>query len=155
MAFVLPLLALLLSFLSFLSSVRFLFSRQGFVWIIPILLSLVLSYENLTSLLYYGEFASEFTLSSIVPFLVSFLWYITIIVFHYVMKNSIDTNKYKNESTKNRNEAIFMEKYERRKNIKLKKREKDNESLSSEIPSVPSFRDEEIDSDIKESNEKE
>lgn len=145
MVYVLPIIALLLSFLSFLSSVRFLFSRQGFIWVIPILLSLVLSYENLTKLLYVGEYIesmdTSYTLSSIIPFLISFLWYIAIIVFHFTLKNTTSENKYKNESIKNRNEALYLEKFERRQAKREKKRREESEILPPEKPEIKEFKD--------------
>lgn len=139
---------MLLSFMSLLSSLRFILSRQGLYWILPAIISMLLCFENLNTLLVVGEHgtsAFSITITNTIPVLLSFLWYMMVIMFHYAMKLAIPENKYLDESRKNKAEAVYMEKYERRKNL-IKHRNKENDSsCRSHVPSVPSYRSSDID----------
>lgn len=115
--YLVSLLALLLSVLATLSSLRFVFSRQGFYWIIPSLLSLALVAFNLTEffsqsgdlLLHFVPFTRQYLL-----LFASAFWYATVIIFRHALKTSSSQRKYKNEQEKNYAEARFIEKTERR-----------------------------------------
>lgn len=122
--YVLPLTALALSFLSFLACLRFLFSRQGFYWILPLITSVLLSIYNFYILL-SPQRAITATPFSLVffPVALSMTWYLVIIVFHYALKRTVSRNKYLNDQKKNYAEARFLEKAERRAYL-LKSRKK-------------------------------
>ena len=53
--YIIPLTALLLSFMALLASMRFIFSRQGLYWLFPAIISLLLFFQNLDTLLLLGE----------------------------------------------------------------------------------------------------
>lgn len=148
--YVFPITALLLSFMALLSSVRFLFSRQGGYWILPTLISIVLCFYNLNNLLVIGEagFANYVpTVISTLPTVLSFLWYIMVIVFHYALKLAIPENKYLNDSIKNKKESVYLEKFESRRN-KFKRRNRyESESSKTKVPSVPAYKNGTIDFD--------
>ena len=143
-SYIIPVAALLLTFLSLLASMRFIFSRQGLFWLLPALISILLSYQNLNTLLAISEAedgAFSYTLTSFIPFILAFLWYMMIITFHYALKIAIPENKFISDSRKNRNEAIWNEKYEMRANMKERREKEEWSQYKSERPSVPSYRE--------------
>ena len=140
--YIFPIAAMMLSFMALLSSIRFILSRQGLYWILPVFISLLLCFENLNTLLIVGEHGSsvyEMTFSNIIPVILSFLWYMMVIMFHYAMKLAIPENKYINDSKKNKAEAIYMEKYERRKSLIAHKNKVDDRSNRTSVPTIPSY----------------
>lgn len=141
--YIFPIAAMLLSFMALLSSIRFIISRQGLYWVLPAIISLLLCFENLNNLLIVGEFgveAYDITFTNTIPVLLSFLWYMMVIMFHYAMKLAIPENKYLNDSKKNKAEAIYMEKYERRKNLLRRRNKEEDASNRAQIPSIRSYR---------------
>ena len=138
--YIITIFAALLSFMSLLSCLRFLFSRQVFFWIVPIFISAILFYQNITAVLFYGEVEiNELTLAILLPALLSLLWYSLIVIFHYTLKLAIKENKYINNSRKNLKEAMYIEKYERRKSKRERKVRRSKISSKSEIPHVESY----------------
>ena len=141
--YIFPIAAMLLSFMALLSSIRFIISKNGLFWILPAIISILLCFENLNTLLIVGEHGSEIyemTFSNTIPVILSFLWYMMVIMFHYAMKLAIPENKYINDSKKNKAEAIYIEKYERRKNYVKRKNKEDDSSNKTRVPVVPSYR---------------
>lgn len=115
--YLLPLACLLLNFLAFAACLRFLFSRQGLYWIIPLALTAVISIPNALSL--YAV-ASDSTLAplritalGLQPLLLSLLWYAMIVTFHYALKKTIRVNLYTEQVKKNLHEARHLESGER------------------------------------------
>ena len=115
--YVIPLVALLLTFLSTLSCLRFVFSRQGFFWIIPFVLSVLLTFNNFFILLY-----SQMSFFSYPKLVVDSP---VVITFHYALKRGVLRNRVSNDQKKNYQEALFLEKIERREFIKFSKRKKE------------------------------
>ena len=138
--YIIPITALLLSFMSLLASMRFIFSRQGMYWIFPAIISLILFFGNLRTLLAAGEAGASYTVTDFIPFVLAFLWYMMIVVFHYALKKTITENRFENDSIKNRAEAEYLEKYEARMRKKSRKQRSEDENNSASIPSVPEYR---------------
>lgn len=110
--YLLPLASLLLNFLAMLACLRFLFSRQGLYWIIPLLLTGFLIWPN--SLALYGvatdstTIALPYTYFDLQPLLLSLLWYALIPTFHYALKKTIRVNNYEEQVRKNLHEARYL-----------------------------------------------
>lgn len=143
--YLIPIAALLLTFLSTLSCLRFIFSRQGFFWIVPFGLSVLLTVNNFFILLY-----PEFTFFSypkavaLFPVLLAAFWYLMVITFHYALKKGVMKNRVSNDQVKNYREAQFLEKIERREFIKFTKRKKEileNGAYEPKIYSNSNFTD--------------
>ena len=141
--YIIPITALLLSFMALLASMRFIFSRQGMYWIFPAIISLLLFFQNLDTLLMLGaEGITEFsyTFRNFSPFILAFLWYMMIVVFHYALKKNIAENRFESEAKKNRAEAEYLMKVEMRAKRKARKaRQKYLENRTS-VPSIPQYR---------------
>lgn len=120
----LPLLSLLFVFLSLLTSMRFILSREGNYWIIPSLISIILFLIDLDTLIRVlgGEEFDVLSFRSISLFLIAVLWYMMIITFHYALRYKVKANRFRSDGMKNRKEAEYLEKVERRK---IKKEEKE------------------------------
>ena len=141
--YIIPIAALLLTFMSLLASLRFIISRQGFYWVFPAMISLILFFQNLQTLLAVGEeapAAMDLSFSAISPLLLAFLWYAMIIVFHYALKKTVMENRFENDSIKNRAEAEYLEKYEARMRRKSRKQREERKENSAAVPSVPEYR---------------
>lgn len=113
--YIVPLSSLLLSFLATLACLRFIFSRQGFFWIIPVVVSVLLTMSNgfniflpAISLLPLTSSAQLFSL------FLSFFWYMMIVTFHYALKRKVSRNRFLNDMKKNYTESSFIEKAENR-----------------------------------------
>lgn len=143
-SYIIPVFALLLTFLSLIASMRFIFSRQGLFWILPAIISTLLCYQNLNTLLSISEADTttfSYTLSSFLPFILGFLWYMMIIIFHYALRIAIPENKFISDSRKNRNEAMWNEKYEMRSSRKERQEKEEWSQNKTQKPSIPSYRD--------------
>ncbi len=141
--YIIPLTALLLSFMALLASMRFIFSRQGLYWFFPAIISLLLFFQNLDTLLRLGEQGItefEYTFRNFSPFILAFLWYMMIVVFHYALKKNIPENRFESDSRKNRAEAEYLMKVEMRKKRKVRKQNKKYLENHTEVPSVPEYR---------------
>ena len=141
--YIIPVSALLLTFLSLIASMRFIFTRQGLFWILPAIISTLLCYQNLNTLLAVSEADTPvftYTLSSFIPFILGFLWYMMIIIFHYALKIAIPENRFISDSRKNRNEAIWNEKYEMRSSQRERKEKEEWNQYKTEKPLIPGYR---------------
>lgn len=130
--------ATFLTFMAILSSLRFIFSRQGIFWIIPLLISAILFYQNINTLLYFGEGVTDgrITFLSILPVMLALFWYALIIIFHYTLKLAIPENKYINDSKKNLKEAQYLEKFEIRRNKREREDITRKTSSKNKVPQI-------------------
>ena len=137
--FIVPTLALLLVFLSSLASARYLLTRQGIYWAIPFLISLILLYQNLSTLLKAAEAEGDYilTFSNLLPLVLAILWYALIQAFHFALKTEREYNKYVDQSRKTYNEARFVLLNERRK---LRKEQIEDQTKATNKPIKPSIR---------------
>lgn len=129
-----PIMALLVAFLCFLSTLRFLFSRQGLFWIIPSILSAFLSYLWFMNLFFPGSFMITFIKAPAFPLFASLLWYAVIISFHYATKKKNPRNRYRDDARKNLYEARYIEKMERRAFVRIEGRRKILEMDRQAVP---------------------
>lgn len=140
LALFVPLLTLLLSFLASLASLRYFITRNGRIyWIIPFIISIILFYQNLKTLIDSQGNYSNYTISfeTILPFVLSLLWYCMIQAFHFALKTEREYNKFVEESRRTYNEARFinlMEKRRTKKEIEEKKNEANNKPKKITIP---------------------
>ena len=139
--FIVPTIALLLTFLAAIASFRYLWNRQGIYWAIPFLISLILFYQNLTTLLEAAEAQGDFIISftSTLPLVLSILWYTLNEAFHYAHKTEREYNKYVHQSRKTYNEARFVLLTERRKTRKEQEENKTKATNKPITPSVPIY----------------
>ena len=141
--YIIPITALLLTFMSLLASLRFIFSRQGLYWVFPAIISLLLFFQNLDTLLIIGEegiTSFVYTFRSFSPFILSFLWYMMIVIFHYALKKTVEDNRFVNDSRKNKAEAEYLMKVEFRAVRKRRKKRKEELENSASVPSIPEYR---------------
>ena len=141
--YIIPITALMLTFMALLASLRFIFSRQGLYWIFPAIISLLMFFQNLNTLLMLGEAgitSFEYNFTNFAPFILAFLWYMMIVVFQYALKKTIDENRFESDSRKNRKEAEYLEKYEMRKGKRERKKTLQRAATEQKIPSVPEYR---------------
>ena len=150
-AYIIPLICLLMTVMASLTCLRFILSREGLYWVIPCLISLILTFANMDTLLIAAETSimpDYGTLRGISPVLIAFLWYMMIITFHYALRFKIKVNRYRNENRKNREEAEFIEKMERRKRKKEYVLEEKNRKNSAEVPDIYTKEDSDDWSDL-------
>lgn len=150
-AYIIPLICLLMTVMASLTCLRFILSREGLYWVIPCLISIILTFENMDTLLIAAETSimpNYRTLRGISPVLIAFLWYMMIITFHYALRFKIKVNRYRNENRKNREEAEFIEKMERRKRKKEYVLEEKNRKNSAEVPDIYTKEDSDDWSDL-------
>lgn len=116
--YALPLATLLLNFLAFGSCLRFLFSRQGLYWFIPLVLSLFLIVPNAISLYSVASnpqgFLAPGGILAYQSIGLALLWYLIIITFHYALKKTVRVNRYEADMKKNLHEARYQAKIEAR-----------------------------------------
>jgi len=121
--YVVPLMTLLVSVLATLLALRFMASRQWLFWVLPLLLSAFLTENSLVNL-----FSPAYALIPIndafksLHLIIAILWLLIIMLFHYALKEKVSKNRYRNDQRKNYEEALFIEKAERRAFRKRKKR---------------------------------
>lgn len=129
--------------MALLASMRFIFSRQGLYWLFPAIISLLLFFQNLDTLLILAEqeiTQFEYTFRNFSPFILAFLWYMMIVVFHYALKKNITENRFESDSKKNRAEAEYLMKVEMRKKRKVRKQNEKYLENHTEVPRVPEYR---------------
>lgn len=116
--YALPLLTVLLNFLAFGSCLRFLFSRQGLYWIIPLVLTAFFIVPNAVELYSVASnpaaFQPGFGVFAYQPIAVAIFWYLIIITFHYALKKTVRVNRYEEDMRKNLYEARYQAKIESR-----------------------------------------
>ena len=139
--FIVPTLALLLAFLSSIASFRYLITRQGIYWTIPFLISLILFYQNIITLLEATVAEGDFliTFNSMLPLVLAILWYALIQAFHFALKTEREYNKYVDQSRKTYNEARFVLLTERRRTRKERMEKKGEKRNKPVVPKVPSY----------------
>lgn len=143
-SYVLPLLALLLNFLAFASCLRFLLSRQGLYWLVPVGISVILGWFSGIQLLSIvsttqaagTEPAKGMLLSILV---LSFFWYLGVITFHYALKKTIAHNKHLDDTWKNYHEARYLEKVTFRNYRKQARRFRRNNVPGSYVPETDRY----------------
>ncbi len=138
-AYIIPLICLFLTFMATLTCLRFILTREGLYWFIPCLISIILTLEKLDTLLYVVETAEVIdyrTMRNLAPVLIAFLWYVMIIAFHYALRYKIKVNRYRNENRKNRAEAEFIEKMERRNRKKESRKKERIRKNRTEVPHI-------------------
>lgn len=148
LVYIIPITALLLSFMSLLASLRFIFSRQGLYWVFPAIISTLLFFQNLDTLLILGEseiVVFEYTFRNFSPFILSSLWYMMIVVFHYALKKTVAENRFESDSRKNRAEAEYLMKVEMRKTRKVRKEKVKYIENKAGIPEIPEYDSPDID----------
>jgi uncharacterized membrane protein len=114
----------LLCFLSAAACLRFLFSRQGWFWVLPLVISLAFLYISITPLFqlatglasgsYRVEISPDRSVREIVPLIIVLLWYTMIVTFRYALKLVVPDNKHLLDTMKNVKEANYMQKIELR-----------------------------------------
>ena len=127
--YVIPLISLLFCFMAFLTTMRFILSREGIYWLLPAIISLIFLFQNLDLLIQITEMGLPYdpmTPRNIAPLAIAVLYYISIITFHYALRFKIAENRFRVENRKNRSEAVFIEKVEQRKRKTERKRKEDN-----------------------------
>ena len=139
--FIVPTLALLLAFLSSIASFRYLITRQGIYWTIPFLISLILFYQNIITLLEATVAEGDFliTFNSMLPLVLAILWYALIQAFHFALKTEREYNKYVDQSRKTYNEARFVLLTERRRTRKEQMEKKEEKMNKPVVPKVTSY----------------
>ena len=139
--FIVPTLVLLLAFLSSIASFRYLITRQGIYWTIPFLISLILFYQNIITLLEATVAEGDFliTFNSMLPLVLAILWYALIQAFHFALKTEREYNKYVDQSRKTYNEARFVLLTERRRTRKEQMEKKEEKRNKPVVPKVPSY----------------
>ena len=139
--FIVPTLALLLAFLSSIASFRYLITRQGIYWTIPFLISLILFYQNIITLLEATVAEGDFliTFNSMLPLVLAILWYALIQAFHFALKTEREYNKYVDQSRKTYNEARFVLLTERRRTRKEQMEKKEEKRNKPVVPKVTSY----------------
>jgi len=110
--YALPLVCLLLNFLAFAACLRFLFSRQGLYWIVPLFLTLFILWPNALNLYQVASDISQvnlpYTYFDLQPLLLSLFWYAMIVTFHFALKKTIRVNHYEEQVRKNLFEARYQ-----------------------------------------------
>ena len=127
--YVIPLISLLFCFMAFLTTMRFILSREGVYWLLPAIISIILFVQNLDLVIQITEMGLSYdprTLRNIAPLVIAVLYYISIITFHYALRFKIAENRFRVENRKNRTEALFIEKVEQRKRKTERKKKEDN-----------------------------
>jgi len=131
----LPIVCLLLNFLAFTACLRFLFSRQGLYWVVPLLVTLFLLWPNAINLYTLASMESSaikaFTYMDFQPLLLSLFWYSMVVTFHFALKKTIKVNYNLEQVRKNLHEARYQMKNER---ITLERKQKRQRSYYGNVP---------------------
>lgn len=115
----------LLCFLSAAACMRFLVSRQGWFWVLPLVISLAFLIISISPLhmiasglvegSYLVEISPDRSVREVVPLVIVLLWYTMIITFRYALKMVVPDNKHLLDTMKNLKEARYMQRIELRK----------------------------------------
>lgn len=111
----LPFGSLLLHFIACISCVRFLFTRQGKHWILPLILTLLFGLISGSQLLAAIDRSGtiNFTVSfnsQLLVFVMAIIWYLMIIVFYFALKKQDPKALAAEDREKSRNEQKFLQK---------------------------------------------
>jgi len=115
----------LLCFLSAAACLRFIFSRQGWFWVLPLVISLAFLGISIDPLFkvatgmitgsYRVEISPDRNVREIIPLIIVLLWYTMIITFRYALKLVVPDNRHILDTMKNVKESQYMQKIELRK----------------------------------------
>jgi hypothetical protein len=115
----------LLCFLSAAACLRFLFSRQGWFWVLPLAISIAFLAISISPLYgiatgmiagsYRVEISPDTSVREIIPLLIVLLWYTMIITFRYALKLVVPDNRHLINTVRNMNEAQYMQRIELRR----------------------------------------
>lgn len=123
----LPIVCLLLNFLAFAACFRFLFSRQGLYWVVPLIVTLFLLWPNALGLYALASMPNTrtlpYTYMDFLPLLLALFWYAMIVTFHFALKKTVKVNYNIEQVRKNLFEARYQMKTER-SNLERKQRRK-------------------------------
>ena len=126
--YALPLICLLLNFLAFAACLRFLFSRQGLYWFVPLALTLFILWPNALHLYRVASDPSSvslpYTYLDMQPLLLSLFWYAMIVTFHFALKKTIRINHYEEQVRKNLHEARYQKAVETQMHHKKEQRKR-------------------------------
>ena len=124
----------LLCFLSTVACLRFIVSRQGWFWVLPLVISLTFLYISINPLYqiatgmvsgtYRVEISPDRNVREIVPLVIVLLWYTMIITFRYALKMVVPDNKHLIDTMKNLKESEYMQRIELRKFHKASRRQR-------------------------------
>lgn len=130
-----PVFTTLLCFLAAAACFRFILSRQGWFWILPLIISAMFLYISIEPLMnvatgavsgsYLVEISPDRSVREIFPLIIVLIWYSMIITFRYALKMVVPVNRHLINTEKNLNESRYMEKVELRdlkKRVRLKSR---------------------------------
>ncbi len=131
----LPIVCLLLNFLAFTACLRFLFSRQGLYWVVPLIVTVFLLWPNAINLYTLASLESfrflPYTYMDFQPLLLSLFWYAMIVTFHFALKKTIKVNYNLEQVRKNLYEARYQMKNER---ITLERKQRRQKSYYANTP---------------------
>ncbi len=139
---IIPLSALLLTFLSALASLRYFLTRMGRIyWIIPFIISIILFYQEMKILLEYSASSDVFPLTTdtVLPLILAILWYAMVQAFHFALKTEREYNRYVEESRATYNEARFLALMERRQIKKEMKERKIRADYMSRVVRISEY----------------
>ena len=130
-----PIFTTLLCFLAGAACLRFILSRQGWFWILPLIISTMFLYISIEPLMnvatgavsgsYLVEISPDRSVREIFPLIIVLIWYAMIITFRYALKMVVPVNRHLINTEKNVKEARYMEKVELRsltKRIRMRKK---------------------------------
>jgi len=131
-------------FLSIIASLRFIFTKQGLFWLVPLVLSIVFLIMSISPLVlvasqvidqsYQVTISPDRSVREIVPLIIVLLWYTMILSFRYALKLVIPDNTYLENKKKNLDEAQYIQKKERQKYlIQQMKRNKKKIDITQEV----------------------
>ena len=123
-----PIVCLLLNFLAFTACLRFLFSRQGIYWVVPLVVTLFLIWPNAINLYTIASMevprANAYTYMDFQPLLLSLFWYAMIVTFYFALKKTVKVNYNHEQVRKNLHEARYQMKTERINHERKERRRK-------------------------------
>ena len=115
----------LLCFLSAAACLRFIFSRQGWFWVLPLVISLAFLSISIAPLLanatglvsgsYTVEISPDRSVREIIPLIIVLLWYSMVITFRYALKLVVPDNRHILDTMKNVKESQYMQRIELRR----------------------------------------
>lgn len=105
----------LLFLLATVACLRFLMSRQGWFWIIPLLISALFVYFSMGQLRHAATGALLFSMRQPLFLVTALLWHATIIVFYYALKQTTPEKRYLEDAKKQRTEQQYLERIEQKK----------------------------------------
>ncbi len=115
----------LLCFLATLLSIRFIFSRQGWFWVLPSLISLIFLYISIGPLyrVAFGKMGAEYmiqlsayrSIDGIFPLIVVVLWFLLVISLRLALRIAVPANKHLIDTKRNLAEARYVNELELRR----------------------------------------